>query len=52
MARSPELGHLISLAREFRTLVRQKEADRLDKWVATARGSALAGFAEGLARDL
>ena len=52
MARSPELGRLISLAREFRTLVRQKEPDRLDEWVATARGSALAGFAEGLARDL
>jgi transposase len=52
MARSPELSHLISLAREFRTLVRQKAADRLDEWVATARGSALAGFAEGLARDL
>jgi hypothetical protein len=30
MASSPELGHLISLAREFRTLVRQKAADRLD----------------------
>jgi transposase len=52
MASSPELSHLISLAREFRTFVRQKEADRLDEWVATARGSALAGFAEGLARDL
>jgi len=52
MASSPELGHLISLAREFRTFVRQKEADLLDEWVATARGSALAGFAEGLARDL
>jgi transposase len=52
MASSPELHHLISLAREFRTLVRQKEADRLDEWVTTARRSALAGFAEGLARDL
>jgi transposase len=52
MARSPELGHLISLAREFRTLVRRREPDRLDEWVATARGSALAGFATGLARDL
>jgi transposase len=52
MANSPELGHLISLAREFRALVRQNEADRLDEWVTTARGSALAGFAEGLARDL
>jgi hypothetical protein len=32
MASSPELSHLISLAREFRTFVRQKEADRLDAW--------------------
>jgi transposase len=52
MARSPELDHLISLAREFRTLVRCKQASRLDGWLAAARGSALAGFAEGLARDL
>jgi transposase len=52
MASSPELGHLISLAREFRTVVRQKEGGRLDEWVAAARGSALAGFAEGLGRDL
>jgi transposase len=52
MASSPELSHLISLAREFRTFVRQKVADRLDEWVAAAQGSALAGFAEGLARDL
>jgi transposase len=49
---SPELSHLISLAREFRTFVRQKVADRLDEWVAAAQGSTLAGFAEGLARDL
>jgi transposase len=52
ITRSPELGHLISLAREFRTLVRRKEADRLDDWIAMARGSALAGFAEGIVRDL
>jgi transposase len=52
MARSTELGHLISLAREFRALVRRREPNRLDERVATAQGSALAGFAKGLARDL
>ena len=52
MARSPELARLIGLAREFRTLVRRRQASQLDGWLAAARGSALAGFAEGLARDL
>jgi transposase len=52
IATSPELGRLIRLAREFGTLVRRRQADRLDGWLVAARGSALAGFAEGLARDL
>ncbi len=52
IARSPELDGLISLAREFRNMVRCKQADRLDGWLAAVKGSALAGFAGGLVRDL
>ena len=52
IARSPELDGLISLAREFRSMVRCKQADRLDGWLAAAKGAALAGFAGGLVRDL
>ena len=33
-------------------MVRCKQADRLDGWLAVAKGSALAGFASGLVRDL
>jgi transposase len=52
IARPPELKGLIGLARRFNTMVRQRQADRLDGWLAAARGSALAGFADGLTRDL
>jgi transposase len=52
IAASPDLGRLIGLAREFRAMVRRQQADRLDGWLAAATGSALARFADGLARDL
>ena len=52
LARSPELAGLIGLARRFSTMVREQQADRLDGWLAAAKGSALAGFADALARDL
>jgi transposase len=52
IARSPELAVLISLARKFSGMVRHLEADRLDGWLDAAKGSALAGFAGGLTRDL
>ncbi len=52
IAASPDLGRLIGLAREFRAMVRRQQADRLDGWLAAAKGSALAGFVDGLARDL
>jgi transposase len=52
IARSPELAGLISLAREFRSMVRCQQADRLDGWLAAAKGSALVGFSSGLVRDL
>ena len=41
-----------SLAREFSAMVRCQQADRLDPWLATAKDTALAGFANGIARDL
>jgi len=52
IARSPELDGFISLAREFSSMVRRRQADRLDGWLDAAKGSALAGFAGGLMRDL
>lgn len=52
IAGSPDLESLVDLARRFSAMVRQQQADRLDGWLAAAKGSALAGFADGLARDL
>ena len=52
VASSPELNRLIGLAREFSAMVRRQQADRLDRWLAAVKGSALAGFADGLRRDL
>ncbi len=52
IARSPELAVLISLAREFSSMARRQQADRLDGWLDAAKRSALAGFAGGLVRDL
>jgi len=52
IARSPELAVLISLAREFNSMVRRQQPDRLDGWLDAVKGSALAGFAGGLMRDL
>jgi len=52
IAHSPELDGLISLAREFSIMVRCQQSDRLDGWLDAAKGSALAGFAGGLTRDL
>ncbi len=52
IARSPELAVLISLAREFSSMVRQQQTGRLDGWLDAVKGSALAGFAGGLTRDL
>jgi transposase len=52
MAGSAELADLIALAREFRTMVREQQADRLDHWLTGAENTALAGFVGGLKRDL
>ena len=52
IATSPELGRIIALARAFNAMVRYKQAERLDSWLAAAKDTALAGFADGLVRDL
>jgi len=52
IAGSPELEGVISLAREFSSIVRRQQADRLDRWLDAAKESALVGFAGGLTRDL
>ena len=52
IAGSSELASVIHLAREFSTMVRRQQAERLDGWLAAAKETALAGFVDGLARDL
>lgn len=52
LARSPDLAGLVSLARRFSAMVRRQQAELLDGWLAAAKGSALAGFADGIKRDL
>jgi transposase len=52
LAGVPELVAVIALAREFRVMVREKQADRLDHWLTAAQETALAGFVGGLKRDL
>ena len=48
---SSELGRIIELARAFNAMVRYQQAEWLDSWLA-AKDTALAGFADGLVRDL
>jgi transposase len=52
VAGSADLARLITVAREFRTMVRQQQAERLDDWLTVAGETALAGFADGIRRDL
>ncbi|MDQ2102194.1 ISL3 family transposase [Azospirillum isscasi] len=52
IARSPELGRTITVTRAFRAMVRGQRAGELDNWLLTAEGTPLAGFANGLKRDL
>ena len=52
LARSPQVADLASLARRFRTMVREQRVDELDGWLAAANNSALTGFANGIRRDL
>lgn len=52
IARSPELARTITVARAFRAMVRGQRAGELNNWLLTADGTPLAGFANGLKRDL
>jgi transposase len=48
----PALGAAADLARRFAAMVRGGDAADLDAWLAAARQSELASFAEGIGRDL
>jgi transposase len=52
LAEVPALAEVGSLARNFAALVRKKGTGTLDGWLAAAAGTPLAGFAEGLGKDL
>jgi transposase len=52
LAASPDLARVVELARRFRAMVRDRQEAALDPWLSAARETALAGFADGLARDL
>jgi transposase len=48
---SSELGRITNW-RAFNAMVRYQQAERLDSWLAAAKETTLAGFADGLIRDL
>jgi transposase len=50
--RAPEIREAGGAARAFAALVKARDAAALDPWLAAAAGGPLAGFAEGLRRDL
>jgi transposase len=52
LAASADLARVVDLARRFRAMVRDRQEPALDPWLSAAKGTALAGFADGLARDL
>jgi transposase len=52
LAASSDLARVVELARRFRAMVRDRQEAALDPWLSAAKGTALAGFAAGLARDL
>ena len=51
---APALARVADLARQFSTMLRGGEAGEgeIEEWLAAARGSPLASFAHGIARDL
>lgn len=51
-AAAPALGTAADLARRFAAMIRGGDAADLDTWLTSARKSELAGFAEGIGRDL
>jgi transposase len=52
IAGSPALARVVELARRFRAMVRQQEAEALDGWIARAEATPLKGFAASLRCDL
>jgi transposase len=48
----PALGIAADLVRRFAAMLRRGDAADLDTWLASARESELASFAEGIGRDL
>jgi transposase len=52
LAEAPALAEVRDLARGFAALVRKEGTGTLDEWLAAAAGTPLAGFAEGLGKDL
>jgi hypothetical protein len=49
LAASSDLAGVVELARRFRAMIRERQETALDPWLAAAKGTALAGFAAGLA---
>jgi transposase len=48
---APTLVEAAKLAKQFGTMVKDRAAGMLDVWLAAARGTELASFAQGLERD-
>lgn len=48
---APVIRRAVKEARAFVRLLREREAEALDPWLASARGGPLAGLVEGLRRD-
>jgi transposase len=49
---SPEIGQLAELAQSFFRVFRERDLPALPAWLQAAQGTALAGFAAGLERDI
>jgi transposase len=49
---SPEIGQLAELAQSFFRVFRERDLPALPAWLKAAQGTALAGFAAGLERDI
>lgn len=49
---SPEINRMVGLARAFSIMVRRQRPKELDTWLEAASATALAGFADGLRRDV
>ena len=47
----PSLVEAHALIERFHAMIRKKEADQLDPWIAKASGSLVSSFATGVARD-